>query len=384
MRLPESVARLSRRRRPVLRVQLALLYSGVFVGLVVILFLASSVLFGTANVFFGHSQQAFRPGLAASSVHGAGSRQFEAGPFVIALLTIAAALGVAWWLAGRFLRPLREMTLAAQEISVTNLDRRLVLNGPEDELTGLGRTLNDLLGRLQSSFAAQRQFVANASHELRTPLAGQRTLLQVALADPDADVAALRSVCEEALRLGDQQARLVEALLTLAVSERGVERWESFDLQALTETVLQARHGEIQRRGVRITATLDPARTTGDEPLVESLVGNLVDNAIRYNVAGGLVQITTSSTTDGVQLSISNTGPDVPEADIPRLFAPFQRSGPSRVDQSDGHGLGLAVVQAIATAHGAALIARPHQGGGLDVQVTFKAAREIQPSVDHG
>src|ERR1700690_3753964 len=237
------------RKRPVLRVQLALLYSGVFVGLVVILFLASSLLFGTANVFLGHSQVAFHPGSAAAAAapQSAAGPQFSPWPFLLALAAIAVAVLAAWWLAGRFLRPLRAMTTTAQEISATNLGRRLGLDGPDDELTELGRTLDDLFGRLQGSFESQRQFVANASHELRTPLAGQQTLLQVALADPDADAAALRSTCEEALQLSGQQARLIDALLTLATSERGVESWEPFDLAQVTQEIVHAPHHAAER-----------------------------------------------------------------------------------------------------------------------------------------
>ena len=319
MRLLGSMAGLFDRRRPVLRVQLALLYAAVFVGLVVTLFLASSVLFGTANVFFGHSEMAARPGVTAATQNG-GTRQFAPGPFAVALLAIAIALAVAWWLAGRFLRPLREMTTAAQEISATNLDRRLNLEGPDDELTGLGRTLDDLFGRLQASFESHRQFVANASHELRTPLAGQRTLLQVALSDPNADEQTLRSTCEEALRLTGQQAQLIDALLTLAISERGVECWEPFDLQDLAQSVVQSRLQEAQRSGIRFQASLATAPATGDASLVEALITNLVENAIRHNVEGGRVEIATTSAADGARLSVSNTGPAVPAHELERLL----------------------------------------------------------------
>jgi signal transduction histidine kinase len=375
MRLAESATGLLHRKRPVLRVQLALLYSGVFVGLVVILFLASSVLFGTANVFFGHSQSAFhqgRPGVAAARQSAAGP-EFTPWPFLLALAAIAVAVLAAWWLAGRFLRPLRAMTSAAQEISATNLGRRLSLDGPDDELTGLGRTLDDLFGRLQASFESQRQFVANASHELRTPLAGQRTLLQVALADPEADAQALRATCEEALQLSGQQARLIDALLTLATSERGVESWEPFDLAQLTANILHSRRRDAEHHGVQIEATFDQAHVTGDASLVESLVANLLDNAIRHNVAAGAVEISTRTTPAGTRLSVSNSGAIVPSGDVERLFQPFQRLGDQRVDPTTGHGLGLAIVQAIAAAHGAVLTARPRPQGGLDVQVTFRA-----------
>jgi signal transduction histidine kinase len=371
MRPLESLTGLLQRQRPVLRVQLALLYSGVFVGLVVILFLASSVLFGTANVFFGHSQMAFHPGAAAARQSAEGPT-FTPWPFLLALAAIAIAVMSAWWLAGRFLRPLRAMTTAAQEISATNLGRRLSLDGPDDELTELGRTLDDLFGRLQASFESQRQFVANASHELRTPLAGQRTLLQVALADPHADAYALRSTCEEALQLSGQQERLIDALLTLATSERGVERWKPFDLTQLTQEIVHSREHDAERHGVKIDAAFDEAHAIGDPGLVASLVTNLLDNAIRHNIAGGGVEISTNATPDGARLTVSNTGAVVPSVEVERLFQPFQRLGSQRVGPADGHGLGLTIVKAIATAHGATLTSHPGPQGGLDIQVTFR------------
>jgi len=372
MRPPDSLTGLLHRQRPALRVQLALLYSGVFVGLLVVLFLASSVLFGTANVFFGHSQTAFRPGAAAAARQNAAGPQFTPWPFLLALAAIAMGVLAAWWLAGRFLRPLRAITTTAQEISATNLDRRLGLDGPDDELTELGRTLDDLFERLQASFESQRLFVANASHELRTPLAGQRTLLQVALADPDADAPALRSTCEEALQLSGQQERLIDALLTLATSERGVESWEPFDLTQLTQDIVLSRRPDVERRGVQIDATLDETHTIGDRGLVASLVTNLLDNAIRHNITGGAVEISTNATPDGPRLTVSNTGAVIPFFELERLFKPFQRLGAQRVGPADGHGLGLTIVKAIATAHGANLTARPGPQGGLDIQVTFR------------
>lgn len=357
------------RRRPVLRVQLALLYSGVLVGLVVILFAASSVLFGTSNVFFGHSQSAYRA--AAAPAHPSPGPTFNPWPLLIALVLVAVGVFAAWWLAGRFLRPLRAMTAAARDISATNLNRRLGLDGPDDELTELGRTLDDLFGRLQASFQSQRQFVANASHELRTPVAGQRTLLQVALADPDADVRALRRTCEEALALSSQQAHLIDALLTLATSERGVEHWEPFDLAQLTQNALQSRRRDAEHHGVQIDPRLEEAIATGDAGLVERLIANLLDNAIRHNVAHGVAQISTARTPEGPRLHVANSGAVIPPADLQRLFEPFQRLGEQRVGHADGHGLGLAIVQAITTAHGATLIARPRPRGGFEVEVTF-------------
>lgn len=373
MRLREHLGSVVSGRRPVLRVQLALLYTAVFVGLVVVLLLASSVLFGTKNVLFAHSQMAYHGGTRAAT-QGSVTHTFRAGPFLIVIAAVALAMLAAWWLAGRFLRPLRAMTSAAREISASNLDRRLDLQGPDDELTDLGRTLDDLFGRLQTSFDSQRQFVANASHELRTPLAGQRTLLQVALADPGADAQTLRSTCEEALELSVQQERLIDGLLTLATSERGIERWEQFDLGFLTGEVVNSRRHEAARRGIQIEADLEQAQAVGDPSLVNSLIANLVENGIRHNVEGGLVQIETAATPAGAKLSVANTGVIVSPHELERLFEPFQRLGGQRLQAPDGHGLGLAIVQAVASAHQATLAARTRADGGLEVQVTFRAS----------
>jgi signal transduction histidine kinase len=359
-------------RRPVLRVQLALLYSGVFIGLVVILFAASSVLFGTSNVFFGHSASAYHAG--ALPAHPSPGPTFSPWPLLIALALVAIGVFAAWWLAGRFLRPLRTMTAAAQEISATNLNRRLGVAGPDDELTGLGRTLDELFSRLQASFESQRQFVANASHELRTPLAGQRTLLQVALADPDADAEALRRTCEEALELSAQQEHLIDALLTLATSERGVERRERFDLADVVRAGVANRRRHAEQRSVAVQTRLNPADVSGEVSLIESLVANLLDNAIRHNVPGGTVEVSTATTSEGARLSIGNTGQPIPPRELERLLRPFQRLGAPRVGPGDGYGLGLAIVQAIVSAHAAVLNVRARPRGGLDVEIIFRGA----------
>ena len=364
MQLRERVTSVFHLGRPVLRAQLTLLYSGVFLGLLAAVLLATGVLFQRASM---HAPS----GTSGGAAQGAPVHQFDIGPALIALVAFAVAVAIAWWLAGRFLRPLRSITTAAQDISATNLHRRLALEGPNDELTELGRTLDDLFGRLEAAFESQRHFVANASHELRTPLAGQRTLLQVALADSDASTEALRAACEEALQLGDQQERLIDALLTLATSEGGVERWESLDLAEIAETVLLGRRQEAEHRGIRIDPTLHAAPTLGDPNLVESLVVNLVDNGLRHNVSGGRVEVSTVSAPGQASIRVINTGPTVPADHVERLFQPFQRIGSERVRRVDGHGLGLAIVQAIARAHGAAVTAHPHCEGGLDVAVTF-------------
>ena len=351
-----------RLRRPPLRVQLTVLYAGLFAVLAVAVLAVSGLLErqGSTSIDGGSSSR--------NAVFG---QHFEVGPLIVAVVAGIVAVGLAWWIAGRFLRPLRTMNAAAREISATNLHRRLGLDGPADELTGLGQTLDDLFGRLEASFEAQRHFLANASHELRTPLAGLRTLLEVALADPGADTETLRSACQKALALGQHQERLVHALLTLATSERGVEVWEPFDLAQVTETVVTGRRHEADNQSIHIQASLPAAPATGDPKLVELLVANLIDNALRHNNRGGKIDISTISAAARATITVTNTGPTVPASKIDRLFQPFQQAGSERVGHTNGHGFGLAIVGAIAKAHQAKITAHPRPQGGLDIAVTF-------------
>jgi signal transduction histidine kinase len=361
-----------------LRTRLALLYGGVF-------FAAGTVLLGF--VFGAFWSGGFSETVPANSaVSGSAAAHQEPGialptllsASVIGLLILGALAAVAGWaIAGRALRPLRTLTRTAQAISVDSLHSRIGLESPYEEFADLGTTLDDLFARLDAAFRSQREFVANASHELRTPLTAERALLQVALADPDATVESLRAACDEVLALGAGQERLIESLLTLASSEQGVDRWQPLDLRAITADAVLVRQDAAVRHGVEITAALAEAPTQGDPRLVESLVANLVDNAIRHNVPGGRVDVATS----GSSVTVRNTGATIPPGEVERLFEPFQRLRHQRVGQSDGHGLGLAIVRAIANAHGATIAARPREAGGLDVEVVFRpnAPAHISP-----
>ena len=291
----------------------------------------------------------------------------------IALAIMAVvSMGLGWLLAGRVLRPLQTITGKARAISASNLHERLALKGPDDELRELGDTFDGLLARLDASFQSQRQFVANASHELRTPLTVERALLEVALADPDADVHSLRHACERVLVCGEEQERLLEALLTLASSERGLERREAFDLEEVVAQTLRAVAAEAQLRGVNVHAKLAAALALGDPRLAARLVRNLVDNAVCHNVPGGSVEITIACDRARAVLTVANCGAPIAPAGVERLFEPFQR-GAGRTDHGDGHGLGLSIVKAIATAHDAALVARARPEGGLTIEVAFPA-----------
>jgi len=290
----------------------------------------------------------------------------------IALAIVAVlALLAGWLVAGRMLRPIRTITRTARRISSTSLHERLALDGPQDELKELGDTLDDLFARLDAAFDAQRQFVANASHELRAPLTRQRALIQVALADPDASSTSLRAAHERVLASEQQLEQMIDALLNLTRGQAGLERREHLDLAALASKALLARESEAARRELDIRATLAPAPTAGDPRLVERLIANLLDNAIRHNVPQGHVEITTGTRHQRAFLRVANGGPTILPEEVPRLLEPFQRLHGTRTTHGSGNGLGLAIISAIAAAHRATLTAEPRPDGGLTVEVTF-------------
>jgi signal transduction histidine kinase len=372
-----ALSRLHRPRRT-LRMRLALLYGALF-----LVSAAALIAFTDSFLVVGSTRVTARVPTGGAVSKGVALARHQHGTNLHQLLLISiVALGViallsvpfGWLVAGRVLRPFRTIMTTARDISANNLHQRLDLDGPYDEFVELGETLDDLFERLEASFDSQRHFVANASHELRTPLTAERALLQVALADPGATVETLRSTCEELLTLGGQQERLIEALLTLASGERGVEQWEPFDLADVAQKIVLVRRHEAERREIHLVTTLTAAPAAGDPSLVESLVANLVDNALRHNVAGGQVEISTTTKAGRAAVSVSNTGTMVPPEDVGRLFQPFQRLGRARIRHADGHGLGLAIVGAIASAHDATVTAAARAGGGLDIEVSFSAS----------
>ncbi|MEP7025158.1 MAG: HAMP domain-containing sensor histidine kinase [Actinomycetota bacterium] len=357
-------------RRQRLRTQLALSYAGLFfVSGAVLLTIPGTALVGIKrSVRVGSGNRA-----AALAQHGTDVHRLVVGSVAGLAVMFVLSLVLGWLMAGRLLRPLRTITATARDISASNLQRRLRLGGRDDEFRELGETLDDLFGRLEASFASQRHFVANASHELRTPLTAQRALVQVALADPDATAPALRSACAEVLALNRHQERLIDALLTLASSERGIEQREPFDLAEVAGKAVLARHQEAAERGIHLDTALATAPVTGDPRLAGSLVANLVDNALRHNVAGGRAEISTALTGERGCLTVRNTGAVIPPDEVGPLFQPFRQLGSERVGRAGGHGLGLAIVQAIAAAHGATVAAQARPGGGLDIAVSFPA-----------
>ena len=228
-----------------------------------------------------------------------------------------------------------------------------------------------VLQPLEDAYEAQRRFVANASHELRSPLTRQRALIQVALADPNASFDSLHHAHERVLAAEQHLEQLIEALLTLTRGQAGPERREQLDLATLTGSALSARQAELAELDLDAQATLDPAPTAGDPRLIERLIANLIDNAIRHNTPGGHIQIGTGTRDRLAFASISNTGLTVPPEEIERLIQPFQRLGAARTRHNNGHGLGLSIVQAIADAHDAELSVRARPQGGLTIEVAF-------------
>jgi signal transduction histidine kinase len=287
-----------------------------------------------------------------------------------AVVTLAAGLG--WLLAGRVLRPIRTITTSVREISEDNLHARLAAPGPDDELKELADTFDQLLQRLETAFEAQRQFAANASHELRTPLTFERTLLEVALADPDCTFDSLRATCQRLLALGTQQEQLIESLLTLAQSQTGLAARGPVDLGQAAQDAVSARTSQLAEAGLRIDTDINPALISGDGHLIGRLITNLLDNAIRYNTPAGFVSLRTAPEDGHCALTVANSGPPITPEQVTRLHRPFERLGPARTGAGDGAGLGLSIVASITRAHGAELSLTPRAEGGLIVRVKFK------------
>lgn len=216
---------------------------------------------------------------------------------------------------------------------------------------------------------AQQPFLAYAAHELRGEITLQLALAEATLADPNADTAALREMGEQVAAGCERQDRLLEALLILSRSEYGRLRREPVDLAAIAADVVRA-HG---KHGLTSKLSLEPARITGDPRLVERLVVNLVGNSVSHNIAGGRFDVVTQTAAGQAIFKIANTGPVIPGGELARLFQPFQRLTSHAGPCADGVGLGLAIVQAIATAHGATVTAQARAGGGLRIDVAFRA-----------
>ncbi|MDG9714609.1 sensor histidine kinase [Streptomyces sp. DH10] len=288
---------------------------------------------------------------------------------LLGLAVIAFAFGYA--MAGRVLSPLGRITRTARAVAGSDLSRRIELDGPDDELKELADTFDDMLERLQRAFTAQQRFVGNASHELRTPLAINRTLLEVHLSDPNAPME-LQQLGKTLLATNERSEQLVEGLLLLARSDNQIVERGPVDLAEVAGQAIDQVHGEAEAKGVRIRGEQKSAVVQGNGVLLERVALNLVQNAVRYNVAeGGWVEVTTEVQHGQALLVVSNTGPVVPAYEIDNLFEPFRRLRTERTGSDKGVGLGLSIVRSVARAHGGHIYAQPREGGGLVMRVTL-------------
>ncbi|MGI8335886.1 sensor histidine kinase [Actinomadura scrupuli] len=385
---------LARRLRPTIRVRLTLLYGGLFLaaGLVLLAVIyalvaqdpqgqsvtirgsaAQGVTFGPGPSGAAGAKEAQPPGPAEFTNSVRDTRQamlnslLTRGGIALGLVGVVTA-GLGWLMADRALRPVHQVTETARRVAQGhNLSERIGYDGPGDDVKELADSFDTMLARLERAFDGQRRFVANASHELRTPLAINRTLVDVAVRRPDATDEVLR-LGESLLVVNARHERLIDGLLTLAGSENAITDPTPVDLCDVAGHVLD----QVEAAEGRLTVhrLLAPAPTRGDPVLLERLVQNLVENAVRHNLPEhGEIWLTTGRSPDLVELRVANTGPVVPPYDVETIFEPFRRLRSQRVDSDRGSGLGLSIVRAIATAHGGTVHAEPHAGGGLTLVV---------------
>jgi signal transduction histidine kinase len=280
------------------------------------------------------------------------------------------AMGTGWLLAGRALRPLREITSTARRVSGGNLGERIGLRGPADELKELADTFDGMLGRLDGAFASQRHFVANASHELRTPLAIMRTEVDVALADPSASREELREMGEAVRETIDRSEQLIESLLMLARSEGKAGHEEPSDLAAIAADCITDVRARADDAAVELRAELEPAWVRGEPGLLERMVANLIDNGIQHNERGGFLDVRTGVRGGRATLKVVNGGEPIDPAEAVTLTEPFRR-----LDRgSGGFGLGLSIVRSVIDVHGGTLELRAPEPGGIEVLVSLAAA----------
>jgi signal transduction histidine kinase len=370
---------LRRAHRPTVRLRLTVLYAALF------LIAGTLLILLTAVVYRRDLDQALAvpvsPAASTASQLADYQHRLRIDTLHSLLANSAMAWGVmaitsialCWWVAGRALRPVQQVTATARRLSESSLHERIALTGPEDELREMAESFDAMLGRLEAAFEGQRRFVANASHELRTPLTLQRTLLEVALDDPLATAGELREAMIEAVAVSQRSERLVDSLLVLARSARGLAPQEKaeIDLASIARRAIDQEWSTHADSGLTVDSRLDPAIIVGSAALLGHLVANLVQNAIRHNRPGGWVAVVTETVGDGARLAVRNTGPVVPPDDVDRLFEPFSRMGTARTGSIRGSGLGLSIVRAVADTHGATIATDAPEDGGLSVVVDF-------------
>jgi len=401
MRLPNWV-RLPGRT---VRVRLTVLYVLLFLFSGALLLVIASGVTVHSSAMVASPQSPPQPGQAGTGIHllpsqaaplqsqatnQLGQNQLGHALFISSLIALAimtivsAALG--WLVAGRALRPVRQMTAAAQRISEDNLHERLAVAGPRDELKELGDTIDGLLARLEGAFNAQRRFVANASHELRTPLTTMRASLDVALAKPEPAPPQTVALAGRLRAELDKIDALLEAFLVLARAQHHMPSYTALPLDYVVEAALADQAAAIHARNLTVQDTSAPggAWVTGSQALLSRLVENVIGNAVRHNADGGWIQITTQSDGNRASLVVENGGQVLDQRQVDELAQPFQRLGADRTGSDKGSGLGLSIVAAIAEAHGGTLDIRARDGGGLRVRVELPSAAARPSAAEAG
>ncbi|MCG5219593.1 sensor histidine kinase [Streptosporangium sp. KLBMP 9127] len=374
--------------KPGLRLRLTLLYSGLFFAAGTTLLITTYLLTARAmneqlvtrlpdKIISRLAPPVPKEGMAVR-VNDTFVRQIEVGKagvleevlrnsVVIMVVVGVLAILFGWLMTDRALRPLHQVTSAAERLSESTLHERIALAGPRDDVKRLADTFDAMLDRLQRSFDAQRRFVSNASHELRTPIAINRTLIEVALEEPDVSDD-LRSLAKSLLGTNARHERLIEGLLLLARSEHEIVACKPIDLDHLIHSVLEQLESVTQRRKLTVQADLTPSEVGGEPALIERCVFNLLENAAKYNVRDGRIWVALARDADETTLTVENTGPVIPAHEVDDLFEPFRRLQ-DRVGSATGAGLGLSIVRAIVTAHGGVVSAAPRPSGGLSVTI---------------
>jgi len=383
--------------RPTLRIRLTMFYGGMFLLAGLVMVLVMYVFVSQAFHLVGHTQylklgpnvqlhaadgqvissdqynaamSAREAAASSSALHTLLLKSISA---LIALLILAVAFGYA--MAGRVLQPIGRITRTARQVASSDMHRRIEMDGPDDELKELADTFDEMLERLDRSFESQRKFVANASHELRTPLAINRTLLEVQLSDPESSPD-LQQLGKTLLATNERSEQLVEGLLLLARSDNELVDRRPVDLAEVARQALEQTRSEAADRGVRLDGRLEPAVVSGNGVLLERIALNLIQNAVRYNLAeGGWVRVTVRTSDGAGELLVSNTGQVVPGYELEHIFEPFRRgSGKERTRSDKGVGLGLSIVRSVVRAHGGTIEASGRPEGGLDMRVRIPSA----------
>src|SRR5882757_399669 len=315
--------------------------------------------------------------LGTQARHDSRDYLLHTGLIYFAVIVIVGASG-GYLLARQALRPIARVTRTAQQLSTETLDQRIDLGGPDDELRELADTFDEMLGRLDAAFDGQKLFVANASHELRTPLSVIRTELDVTLSDPDASSDELRNMGQIALAATERAQRLVGSLLILARLQSGhrseLEVREPVDLASMVAPVLASVATEAAERSISMDTEAGTAHTLGDPRLLERLIGNLVENAVRHNIDGGWLRVSCGEAAERVWLHVANGGPVIPPGDVDVLFEPFRRGAGKVRTATRGAGLGLSIVRLIVEAHHGRLQAAAPPFGGLAIRIELPQA----------